>query len=85
MNPDPFCPILQPSCITTFSPIIEFFIILVDPITQFFPITTFFSIIVLEPIIEFLPIFTFLPTKTLFPNLTAIYFLIDGFFKVESG
>ena len=55
---------------TTKSPTIEFFIIIPDPITQFFPIDTLLSIIEFDPIIVFLPILTPFPTKTLLPNFT---------------
>ena len=85
INPNPFWPILQLSCITTRSPIIVFFIITLDPITQSFPIIELLSIIEFEPTNEFLPILIFLPTKTLLPNFTVLNLAFFGFLSDISG
>ena len=71
-KPNPLPPILQPSCITTSFPIIEFFIVTLDPIKQFLPICTLCSIIVLLPIDVFLPILTCFPIKIFLPNVTEV-------------
>ena len=80
-----FIPIFEPSCITPLSPIIEFLIIICEPIIQFSPMETSCSIIVMLKIIVFLPNFTFFPIKTLLPNFTLGYLGDLGFFKVLSG
>ena len=83
IKPNPFCPILLLSCITTLLPIIEFFKITFEPIIHLFPILTFCSIIVLLPIIQFLPNLTPLPIKTLLPNLTYLNFFLKKFLEIN--
>ena len=77
IKPNPFIPILQPSCITTLFPIIVFLKVTFEPIRQLFPMLTFFSIIVLCPIEVFDPILTPFPIKIFLPNVTDLY-LCEG-------
>ena len=50
INPKPFTPIFEPSCIYTSFETIEFLSVTKEPTTQFSPILTSLSIILLLPI-----------------------------------
>ena len=80
-KPNPCLPITLESRIFTFSFIIAFLKITLEPIEQLSPIETFCSIIVLCPIVQLAPIDTLLPTKTFFPylilSLNFVSFIIE--------